>query len=246
LPLPFVWVKSFMASRIRSFPIVGHRGAPVFLPPGNTRESLRKAVEMGAQAVSVNVRSTRDEVLVVYHAAARRLDGVDTPIREHDFARWQSYTADTDLPLIPLVEVLDWAKGAQIGLMLDYAEAGTESALARAIRQSGLPFDSLLVVGAELPSRQMLRSLDPRIPLAHTLAPEDHVSIDAQLLAGLDTDAVTWHSRLLTPPIVKVLHLREIVVYGWQVDLRDELLRLRDACAVDGIVTNRPDLLAAL
>ncbi len=235
-----------MASRIRSFPIVGHRGAPVFLPPGNTMESLRKAVDMGAQMVSVNVRSTRDEVLVVYHAAARRLNGVDTPLREQTFARWQSYTADTDLPLIPLAEVLDWAKHAQIGLMLDFAEAGTEAALARAIRQSGLPFGSLLIVGAEAASRHMLRSLDPRIPVAHTLAPEDLASIDARLLASLDTDAVAWHSRLLTPAIVKVLHLREILVYGWQVDLRDEMLRLRELCAVDGIVTNLPDLLAGL
>ena len=235
-----------MASRIRSFPIVGHRGAPVFLPPGNTPESLRKAVDMGAQAVSVNVRSTRDEVLVVYHAAARRLDGVDAPIREHAFARWQSYTADTDLPLTPLADVLGWAGQARIGVMLDFAEAGTEAALARVVRQSGLPFDSLLVVGAQEASRQTLRSLDPRIPLAHTLGPEDGVAVTAGLLAGLDTDAVVWHSRLLTLPIVKVLHLREIVVYGWQVDLRDEMLRLRDGCGVDGLVTNLPDLLAGL
>ncbi len=235
-----------MASRIRSFPIVGHRGAPVFLPPGNTLESLRKAVDMGAQAVSVNVRSTHDEVLVIYHAAARRLDGVDTPLREQAFARWQSYTADTDLPLTPLGDVLDWAKHARVGVMLDYAEAGTETALARAVRQSGLPLDCLLVVGAEEASRQMLRSLDPRIPLAHTLSPEDNLPIDARLLAHLNTDAVVWHSRLLTPPVVKVLHLREIVVYGWQVDLRDEMLRLRETCAVDGIVTNLPDVLAAL
>lgn len=235
-----------MASRIRAFPIVGHRGAPVFLPPGNTLESLRKAVDMGAQAVSVNVRSTRDEILVMYHAAARLLDGTDTSLREHTFARWQSYTADTDLPLVPLAEVLAWAKDSGIGLMLDFAETGTEAALARAIRQSGLAGDSLLVVGADKASRQTLRALDPRIALAHTLAPTDHVAVDARLLASLDTDAVAWHSRLLTPAVVKVLHLREILVYGWQVDLRDELLRLRDACAVDGIVTNLPDLLAGL
>lgn len=235
-----------MASRIRAFPNVGHRGAPVFLPPGNTWESLHKAVDMGAQAVSVNVRSTRDDVLVVYHAAARRLDGPEALLREHAFARWQSYTADTDLPLIPLAAVLDWAKSVQVGVLLDFAEAGTEAALARAVRQSGLPFADILVVGAGAASRHTLRSLDPRLPLAHTLGYEDHVAVDAPLLAGLDTDAVAWHSRLLSPLIVKVLHLREIVVYGWQVDLRDEMLRLRDGCHVDGIVTNLPDVLAGL
>lgn len=235
-----------MASRIRAFPIVGHRGAPVFLPPGNTWESLKKAVDMGAQAVSVNVRGTSDDVLVVTHAAARRLDGIETPLREHGFARWQSYTADTELPLLPLADVLAWAKDAEIGVLLDFAETGAEAALARALRQSGLPWDAVLVGGGGEASRQTLRSLDPRIPLAHTLGQEDRAAIDARLLAGLDTDAVVWHSRLLTPPIVKVLHLREIVVYGWQVDLRDEMLRLRDGCAVDGIVTNLPDLLAGL
>ena len=235
-----------MSSRIRAFPIVGHRGAPVFLPPGNTMESLRKAVEMGAQAVSVNVRSTRDDVLVMYHAAARRLDGVDTPLREHSFARWQSYTADTDLPLTPLADVFAWAGNTRVGVMLDFAEAGTEAALARTVRQSGLPLEALLVVGAGEASRYTLRALDPRIPLAHTLASASQAAVDARLLASLDTDAVVWHSRLLTPTIVKVLRLREIVVYGWQVDLRDEMLRLRDTCAVDGIVTNLPDVLADL
>jgi len=235
-----------MASRIRAFPIVGHRGAPVFMPPGNTWESLRKAIDMGAQAVTVNVRSTRDEALVVYHAAARQLDGRETPIREHSLARWQAYTADTDLPLTPLADVLAWAKSAGVGVMLDFAEAGTEAALARAVRQSGLPFESLLVVGAGEASRATLRSLDPRLPLAQTLGAEDHVSITSGLLASLDTDAVVWHSRLITAPIVKVLHMREIRVYGWQVDLRDEMLRLRETCGVDGIVTNLPDVLAAL
>lgn len=235
-----------MASRIRAFPIVGHRGAPVQAPPGNTMESLRKAVEMGARMVSVNVRCTHDDVLVIYHEAIRRLDGVEVPIREHSFSRWQSYTADTDLPLIPLTDVFAWAKRSHIGLMLDFQEPGTEAALARAVRQSEVPMDNLLICGADAHSRQMIRSLDPRIPLSHTLLMEDAPVIDARLLASLDTDAVTWHSRLLTPPIVKVLHLREIVVYGWEVDLREEMVRLRQSCDVDGIVTNLPDMLYAL
>lgn len=235
-----------MAARIRAFPIVGHRGAPVLCPPGNTMESLQCAVDAGADMVSVNVRVTRDETLVIYHAALRLLDGVETLLREHAFARWQAYTADTELPLIPLADVMAWAKRGCVGLMLDFQEPGTEAALARAVRQSGLPMDSVLVCGADRASRQMIRSLDPRIPLSVSLAPEAAPMIDASLLAALDTDAVTWPSRTLTPAIVKILRLREIAVYGWEVDLREEMLRLRDTCRVDGIVTNLPDMLHTL
>ncbi len=235
-----------MAARIRAFPIVGHRGAPVLCPPGNTLESLQCAVDVGADMVSVNVRATQGETLVVYHAALRLLDGVETLLREHPFARWQAYTADTELPLLPLADVMAWARQGRVGLMLDFQEPGTEAALARAVRRSGLPMDSVLVCGAERASRQMLRSLDPRIPLSTSPAPEDRTVMDAARLAALDTDAVTWPSRLLAPAIVKVLHLREILVYGWEVDLREEMLRLRDTCGVDGIVTNLPDMLHAL
>ena len=126
--------------------------------------------------------------------------------------------------------------------MLDFKEPGSEALLARAIRRSGFPLDSLLVAGASEASRRLLRGLDPRIPLSLTLDFEAAPPVDAKLLAEVDTDAVTWHHRLLTPAIVKVLHLRGILVYAWTVDLVDDMRRLRDM-GVDGIITNSPDVL---
>ena len=43
---------------------------------------------------------------------------------------------------------------------------------------------------------------------------EGKVKIDAKLLAEISTDAVTWYHRLITPEIVKVLQMRDIVVYA--------------------------------
>ena len=53
--------------------------------------------------------------------------------------------------------------------MLDFKEPGSEALLARAIRRSGFPLNSLLVAGASEASRRLLRGLDPRIPLSLTL-----------------------------------------------------------------------------
>ncbi|MBV9848688.1 MAG: glycerophosphodiester phosphodiesterase [Armatimonadetes bacterium] len=234
-----------MASRIRPFFIVGHRGAPQLMPPGNTVASLHKAVEVGAQMLEVDVRRTRDDVLVLDHEAVRWVAGQETPLSAQSYAQWRDYTAETDAPLATLDDAFLIASEAGVGLMLDFKEPGTENLVARAIRRSGFPLDRLLVAGAGEASRRTLRGLDPRIPLSLSLDVETAPPIDARLLAALDTDAVTWHYRLLTPAVVKVLHLRGILVYVWTVDLTDDMRRMRDM-GVDGIITNSPDLLRSL
>ena len=234
-----------MDSRIRPFFNVGHRGAPQLVPPGNTVASLRKAIEVGAQMLEVDVRRTRDDVLVLDHDAVRHVAGQETPISAQSYSQWQAYLAETEAPMATLDDAFQIASQSGVGLMLDFKEPGSENLVARAIRASGFPLDRLLVAGASEASRRILRGLDPRIPLSLTRDPDGTTPIDARLLAEVDTDAVTWHHRLLTPAIVKVLHLRGILVYAWTADLTEDMRRLRDM-GVDGIITNAPDLLHSL
>lgn len=238
LPFPVL-----MASRIQSFPIVGHRGAPQLVPPGNTIPSLQRALEVGAQMVEVDVRATQDDVLVIDHEAVRSLAGRETPLNKRTFAEWQEHAAEMGTPLPKLSEVFDLVRRTGAGLMLDFKEPGTEGLLARAIRRSGLPYDHLLVAGANETSRQILRGLDPRIPLSLSLGAG---TVNAKMLADVDTDAVTWQFKMITPAVVKALRQREILVYGWTVNLSEEMRRLRYVCEVDGIITDAPDLLKTI
>lgn len=235
-----------MSSRINAFPIVGHRGAPSLVPPGNTVASLWRAVEAGAQMLEVDVRRTQDDVLVLDHEAVRYFDGEETSIRERTFAEWQTQTARGGAPLTTLEEAFDVVRRTGLGLMLDFKEPGTEALLARAIRRAGLPWENLLVAGADDASRRILRGLDPRIPLSLSLDYDQASRINPKFLADLDTDAVTWNHRLLKPQLVEVLRRRGIVVYAWTVDLAEDMRRMREVCKVDGIITNCPDLLKRL
>lgn len=242
--MPSLFCKS-MSLRIQAFFIVGHRGAPALVPPGNTVASLKKAVEVGAQMLEVDVRRTHDDVLVLDHEAVRMVAGQETPIESLPYARWREYTEELEAPLATLTEAFDIALQAGVGLMLDFKEPGTESLLARAVRASRFPLSRLLIAGAPEPSRRLLRGLDPRLPLSYSLDYETAPTIDAKLLAEIDTDAVTWHHRLLTPGIVKVLQTRKIRVYAWTVDLLEDMRRMREL-GVDGIITNFPDMLCHL
>jgi glycerophosphoryl diester phosphodiesterase len=235
-----------MAPAVRSFRNVGYRGAPLLVPPGSTSASLRRALEVGANMLMVDVRRTRDDVLVIDRDAVRMLDDREVPVRERSLAEWQRRTADTDSPMTTLDDAFSVAMGARAGLILDLRESGTEALLARAIRQSGLSLDWLLVATRDDTSRTILRGLDPRIPLAHLLRAEDAGKMNAKLLATLDVHAVVWHHRIITPAVVKVLTAREIAVYAWVADLSEDMRRLRDTCLVDGIVTNCPDVLSGL
>ena len=228
---------------LRPFPIVAHRGAPFLCPPGNTLASLAKAVEAGAQMLEVDVRRTRDDVLILDHENVHLIDGVEVPLRDRSLTHWQRHGGEWGEALTTLDEAIELASQAGVGLMLDFKEPGTEALVARTIRRSGFPLDALLVAGAGETSRRILRGLDPRIPLSLTLDMDQAPLITSSLLMDLDTDAVTWHHRLLTPALVEILHRRDKLVYAWTVDLSEDMRRMSNVCRVDGIITNSPDAL---
>jgi len=232
-----------MASELRAFSIIGHRGAPFLAPPGNTLESLRRAVEAGAQMLEVDVRRTRDDVLILDHENVHLLDGEEVPLRDRSFSQWRQHGGEWGATLATLDQALALAAEVGVGLMLDFKEPGTEVMVARAVRRAGFPLDALLVAGAPEISRRILRGLDPRIPLSLTLDLDEGGSITPALLLELDTEAVTWHHRLLTPQIVEILHRRDKLVYAWTVDLSEDIRRMLHVCGVDGVITNSPDLL---
>lgn len=235
-----------MSSELRAFSIVGHRGAPFLEPPGNTLASLRRAVEAGAQMLEVDVRRTRDDALILDHENVHLLDGVEVPLRDRSFSQWRQHGGEWSHSLLTLEEALAFALEAEVGLMLDFKEPGTEGMIARAVRKSRFPLSSLLVAGAGEISRRILRGLDPRIPLSLTLDSDEASLITPRLLLELDTEAVTWHHRLLTPQLVEILHRRDILVYAWTVDLTEDMRRMIEVCHVDGIITNSPDMLQSI
>jgi len=232
---------AFMSFTLRSFPIVGHRGAPYLAPPGNTLASLCRAIEAGAGMLEVDVRCTRDDVLILDHDSVHLLDGAEVALRDRSLSQWRLHGGDWGDTLTTLDEAFDLARQERVGLMLDFKEPGTENMLARAIRRHNFPREALLVAGAGEASRRILRGLDPRIPLSLTLDMDQGDLITPASLLALDTEAVTWHHRLLTPALVEVLHRRDILVYAWTVDLSEDVRRMRDVCKVDGLITNSPD-----
>jgi glycerophosphoryl diester phosphodiesterase len=124
---------------------------------------------------------------------------------------------------------------------------GVEEAVVAALRP--LARGAKLVPGAGEASRRRFRALDPDLPLSLSL---DGLSpgamSDAEFQRHLETagtQAVTWQYPLLNAERIAALHAHGFQVFAWTVDDPAAMQRLADD-GVDGIISNRPDLLASV
>lgn len=130
--------------------IVSHRGVPG-LAPENSLEGVAKAVELGLDAVELDVRRDPDGVLVLHHNPVYSA----TEVQSRPPAR-----GDRVLP--SLGEALQIA-GDRIGLVLDLKDAALDEAVAL-VRDSG--HTGLIGYVVYLPSHAgKLRRLSPRSPV---------------------------------------------------------------------------------
>jgi glycerophosphoryl diester phosphodiesterase len=222
---------------------VGHRGAGAD-EPQNTVRSFERAIAIGVEMVETDVRQSRDGVVVLAHDEEIRASGRELIVADHDFAALRSLDLGHGERIPTLTEALAVVRG-RCGLMIDLKGEGFETELVAAIHSSGLSYDQIVVPGGTRHSRTLIRSLDPHIPISLSLDARWDSRITPELIAGIDTDAVTWQHPLITPERVTRLHDRGLFVYTWTVDDLATMRRVI-AAGVDGIITNRPALFAHL
>jgi glycerophosphoryl diester phosphodiesterase len=221
---------------------VGHRGAPIF-EPQNTLRSFRRAMEMGVDMVEIDLRRTADGALVLAHdAEIRDPDGREWGVADHPFEDLRAVDLGHGERIPTLEETLDLCRG-RCALMADLKGEGFEKQMVELLQEKG--FTDLVIPGGSLFSRREIRALDPTLPISLSLGPDWKSRINDDLIERIETDAVTWHYTLLDEHRVAQLHEKGLKVFAWTVDSAEEMERLK-ACEVDGIISNRTDLLTEL
>lgn len=227
---------------------VGHRGAPrVF--PANTMRSFQHAIELGCTMVECDIRQAADGVLVLAHDPhVQATDGKIYEISLHpssELARLD-LGAGEGVPL--LTDLTTWAQGrCRIMADMKCEGNGVEELVVEALEP--LALSDKLVPGAGTESRAVFRACDPTLPLSFSMggrAADDLTEAQFQTyIATLLTDAVTWQYPLLTAERIAALQRRGLRVFAWTVDDAD-IMRQLVADGVDGIISNRADLLVTL
>jgi glycerophosphoryl diester phosphodiesterase len=222
--------------------VYAHRGARREAPE-NTVPAFRRALELGADGVELDVRRTRDGELVVRHDA----DGPLGVWAEHTLAEIRA--ADPAIPV--LAEALDACRGAIVNVEIknsprdadwDPSDQAADLLVGCLAGRDG--DDRVLVSSFDLPTIDRVRSLAPHLPTA--LLTQRGDPLEGLLIAESHGHPVFHPSvRQLggrkAGALVVRAHERAVAVNAWTGNDPGEIARLA-AAGIDGICTDVPDV----
>ncbi|KUN01668.1 glycerophosphodiester phosphodiesterase [Streptomyces yokosukanensis] len=218
---------------------VAHRGDPYRFRE-NTVDSLRSALDRGADAVEIDVRLTRDGVPVLLHDdTLRRLWEHDRPLAALSAEEVRGLTAGGVPTLAQALEATGDSR-----VMVDLCgrvDRRLVDPVVDVVRQCGAQERVYYCAGAE--AMLAVRAADPAAEIAltwTTLAPPRPA-----LLAAVRPRWLNYRFSLVSRELAARVHHDGHLLSVWTPDTRRSMSRLLDL-GVDSITTNRVDTLHAL
>jgi glycerophosphoryl diester phosphodiesterase len=248
---------------------IAHRGGAK-IGPENTLEGFRKGLEVGAGVIELDVHATADGHVVVLHnpTVDSTTDGAG-PVREMTLAEvkrldagyWLTPDDGATYPFrgqgvkVPtLEEVYKDFPEVPTNVEIKGDRPGIEEAVCRVIEGSGAE-ERTLVVSEHSATIRRFREASGGGKMATGSSSLELVSFWLLSRLGLGSKSrrppyqalqgpETYKGlRVVTPGFVRAAHNRELRVDVWTIDEESDMRRLL-SYGVDGIMTDRPDVLA--
>lgn len=237
----------------RPLEVIGHGGAGDFYP-GNSREAIEQALKIGVDRIEIDLQVSACGDLVLVHDKALRINGRQTLVRDISTDDIRSL-----LPgLLTIDEMIDMNRD-RVPLLLDVKLPGYEREIVATIRRHELVStvaasstygNALRKIARAVPGMRLGLSTGhmatgiPNRAIRGIVARTLRVTVPTPLVMAMDyfgaTETMIQH-RVCTPRLVRDVQRSGRRVYVWTVD-RPEQMRRFIEMGVDGIISNRPDL----
>ena len=216
---------------------IGHRGARAYAPE-NTLASFRKALEIGVDAVELDVRKTKDNQLVVIHDAdvKRTTDG-EGLVSELTLKEIKGFSAEGGEKIPTLEEALDFLD-KKVKVFVELKEDGLEKQVLGLVCDKGLEKNVVIVSFLEDALRKV-RELDAEVETGLIYAKHKN-----PLKAALELKAnyLVALYRFMHTANVEKAHANGLKVVVWTINNPEEAEQYA-AKGVDGITSDKPDIL---
>ncbi len=251
--------------------IIAHQGGDGVWP-GDTLFAFEKAVEIGADVLEMDAHITRDGVIVLMHDAKvdRTTDG-SGPIEEMTLAELKKLDAGYDwssdggqtfpyrgqgITVPTLEEVFQKFPAMRYTIEIKKTANPIHKPFCELIRKYNMQ-DKVLVASFNDEAMAAFRSECPEVATSAARTEVTYfVLLGKVFLSGLLSPQyhalqVPWEPSesmgipVMTERFVREAHAKNIAVEPWTVD-DPELMKLYIQWGVDGIITDRPDLLAGI
>jgi glycerophosphoryl diester phosphodiesterase len=218
--------------------IMGHRGARAY-EPENTLRSIRRALDLGVQAVEIDVHVSRDGQLVVIHdATLDRTTSGKGRVADFTWPELRRLDAGRGERLPSLEEVVKLVRG-RAHLFVEMKDPKAVEPLAAFFRALNL-FAEAHVISFWHPALKTLRDLEP---LIHTGVLFVCCPVDPPALAqAAAAEALVINYQYVTSGLVQAARHADLTVAAWNIDTIEDLKPLLPL-HLDYICSNAPDIL---
>jgi glycerophosphoryl diester phosphodiesterase len=223
--------------------VFAHRGGSA-LAPENTMEAFANGLSLGADGIELDVHLSGDGVVVVHHdpTVDRTTSGrgAVAALTARELAR---------LNVASLADVLKEFRDTRVIVELKVNSKQLGRAVVDVVRKADA-VERVCFGSFGLRVLQAVRGLEPAIA---TSAAREEVRwalyrswirrpAHGATYAGFQVPELAGNTRIVSRRFVDLAHSAGLGVHVWTVDAEDDARRLL-ACAVDGLITDRPDLI---
>ena len=216
---------------------IGHRGARAY-EPENTLRSFKKALEIGVNAVELDVRKTKDNHIVVIHDAniKKTTDG-EGLVNKLTLKEIREFSAEKGEKIPTLKEALDFLD-KKVKVLIELKETDVEKQVLAELYEKELQKNVVIVSFIEEALRKV-RELDKEVETGLI-----YVKHQNPIKAALDLKAsyLLPLYRFTHTANVKKAHENGLKVIVWTVNKPEEVAEYAKK-GVDGIASDKPDIL---
>lgn len=226
---------------------IAHRGASG-IAPENTLAAFKEAIEIGVDAVELDLQGTADGQVVVIHDGSldRTTDQSgqikDTSlqtIKQADAGSWfDPKFAGESVPTLTeaLVSIADNAIA-----LLEIKDVSLTESVVRIVQKMDMVEQSV-IISFNSSAIQTVRSLEPRLPTGYIIGSKKNIQPIqlCQQLGLLGSNLLNVDHSLVTEDFIYEIRRRGITLWCWTVDDIDRMRELEDL-GIQGITSNRPE-----
>jgi glycerophosphoryl diester phosphodiesterase len=217
---------------------IGHRGARAY-EIENTLASFRRAIELGVNALELDVRLSKDRKLVVSHDDnLKRVFGKDMPVKE---ATLEELRESTGRKMVTLDEALEFIDGKVEKILVELKETGYEERVMDVLKREQIE-QQIILTSFHEDALRIVRQRDGKI---------DTGLIYARLRKPIDLARELKCQYII--PLYRFVHRRDVEeahksglrVIVWTINTAEEV-REFIVRGVDGIASDRPDIFSGI
>jgi glycerophosphoryl diester phosphodiesterase len=236
---------------VESWIRIAHRGASGRAPE-NTLAAFKKAIDIGVDAVELDLHGTADgEVVVIHDASLDRTTNHRGPvnqatletIKRADAGGWFA-TEFAGEPVPTLTEALECIAEKTVAV-LEIKDPLIAEAVVTKVRETQT-LNLTVIISFHTAVLQTVRALEPRIPTGWLIGSHNTPVSPEQLcqqLGELGSSLLNVNHQLITAEFAYEVRRRGIALWCWTVD---DVVRMREmkAFGVQGITSNYPERFA--